>query len=110
MQVLTSDNYTQQKKKCASKIFALHSPLNVKMLICHKILIFDQILLKLYCGIDEYLCLSCAGAKNINVISEAFIHFLSLSTWNLEYALQLHAKYENDIFLVCKTSNAFIHS
>ena len=29
---------------------------------------------------------------------------MTLSTWNFEYALQ------NDIFLFCETSNAFIHA
>ena len=33
-----------------------------------------------------------------------------LSTWNFEYGLQfiIMAMYENDMFLLCETSNAFI--
>ena len=48
----------------------------------HKILISDQIILNLECGVDEYQCLSCAGTIHMTLIGkrvfEAFIFWRRL--------------------------------
>ena len=74
------------KKKRTSKIFLLSSPFNAN---CHNIFISDQILVKLECGVDEYLCLQCVETKRINANGK--LYSLILSTWNFEYALQLQS-------------------
>ena len=73
--------------------------------------ISDQILLKLKCGVDEYLCLPCVGTKhtkaNSKWVLEACGVFNILSTPNFEYALQLQST-KNNMFLLCETSNALL--
>ena len=58
-------NYTQQKKKRTTTIFPLRSPFNNKNVNCNEIFISDQILLKLECGIAEYLFFPCVDTKHI---------------------------------------------
>ena len=82
-------------------IFPLSSPL--------KILKSNQILLKQKCGVDEYLCLPCVGTKNIKAIGKWIWRRLFSDTVCMEFRVCfITAKYENDIFSLCETSNAFI--
>ena len=71
--------YTRQKRNAPVRF----SPAN-----CPDILISDQILLKLECGVDEYLCLPGIGIKHIKANGKG-VYSMMLSTWNFEYALQL---------------------
>ena len=57
--------YTQQKKKRTTTIFPLRSTFNHKNVNCYETFIFDQILLKFECDVDEYLCFLCIGTKHI---------------------------------------------
>ena len=70
------------KKETQHKIFLLSFPFNAKMLIVIKYLVFDQILPKLECGIDEYLCFPRVGKKHIKTNSkqvlEVFIQWYCL--------------------------------
>ena len=85
------------KKKRTSKIFPLSYPFNAKKLIVIKYLFLsDQILLKLECGVDEYLCLPGIERKHIKANAKR----------GLEASIQCYcvqgfrgiAQYENGMF------------
>ena len=64
-------SYTRQKKKRTTTTFPLRSPFNY-----HEISIPDQILLKLECDVDEYLCLPCVGTKHIKAEDKGVLEAL----------------------------------
>ena len=71
----------QTKKRNAPHHFPVKLSFEYKNVNCHEILISDQIILILECGIDEYLYLPCVRTTR----------GMLLSTWNSEYALQLQS-------------------
>ena len=80
-----------------------------KYVYCHKILISDQILLKLKLGLYEYPCLPCVGTKHIKVNGNGFFRHFFNDTVYMEFRVCFTtAKYENNVFSLCKTKNAFI--
>ena len=99
------------KKKPTTQIFQLISFKCENANNCHKILIFDQILLKLRCGVDEYLCFSHAGTKaSISLVNMFLRHLFNDAVCVKFRACFTIANYENNIFSLCETSNAFIHA
>ena len=63
---------------------------------------------KLECGVDEYLCYQCVGTKHIKANGKWVLCLLN-GTVYVEFGVYFAmAKYENDMFLLCETSNAFI--
>ena len=61
------------------------------------------------CGVDEYLCFPCVGTKHIKANGkrglEEFVHGTVYMEFRVCFPM---AMYENDMFLLCETSNAFI--
>ena len=75
------------------------------MLIITKHFFTDQISLKLKCGVDEYLCRPCVGAKNVNWFCRRLFNDTVYMEFRVCFTI---AKYENDIFSLCESSNEFI--
>ena len=79
---------------------------------CHKILITDQVLLKLYCGIDKYLYLPSVGTKHIKANDkqgfEAFLQCYCLEgILSVLYKCKVWNGYKCMLSL-CETTNVFI--
>ena len=102
--------YPTKKKRNTTVLFS-HQVLLLINANCHEILISDQIPLKLKCSVDEYLCLQCAGTKTSMQSVKGLRKPLFNDTVYAEFQVCFTiAKYEKDIFSLCKTSNPFIHA
>ena len=77
----------------------------------HNILIFDQILLKLECVLDEYLCFPHSKTKTSMSLVNRFRRRLFIDTVYVKFRVCVSiANYTHDIFSLCETSIAFIHA
>ena len=74
------------------------------------LIVIKYFLLKLECGVDEYLCFSHSRTININVIDKRVLEaFFDTVYVKLRVCFTI-VQYENDTFSLCETSNAFIHA
>ena len=70
---------------------------------------FDQISPNLECGVDKYMCLPCVGQNTSRRTVNRFWKCLFNGTVYVEFRVCFAmAMYENHMFLLCETSNAFI--
>ena len=73
------------------------------------LLSFDQISPNLECGVDEYLCFACVVTKHIKAIGKRVLEvFIQWHCLRGIPSMLYNCKYENDMFSLCETSNAFI--
>ena len=90
---------------------------------CHEILITDKVLLKLECGVANYLYLPCVGTKHTKANGkrgfEAFLQCYCLhGILSMLYKCKARKRYcryvrqptkhENDKLSLCETTNVFI--
>ena len=97
------------KKETHHYDFPIKISLKYENVNCHEIFIYDQILLKLKCDVDEYLYIPFVSTKHIKAngkrVFEALIQRYCPHGIRACFAF---AKYENDTLSLCETTNVFI--
>ena len=77
--------YTRQKKKRNTMIFPIKLSFLYENVNCHKIFISDQILLRLKCGVDEYLYLPWVGQTQARQMINEFCKRLFNATVDMDF-------------------------